>query len=170
MRAERSIVEQPQPEARDVWKVAQWKWGIDAGSPWWKRLYFKYVFLPFQSFSFRLGIPTPKEVEVTADEHGRVRRVFRWWEDEGIFECEEQADAGCLEQHWGYVRLPYGRLMPPDSGQYAGTVFPRKRSPSESHQWAKPKSTFVIKDRKQDERKDETLAVALAKLNQVLDR
>lgn len=169
MRAERSITEQSSPDIRDVYKVAQWKWGIDEGSPWWKRFYFKYIFLTFLSWSFQLGIPTPKEVEVTSDEHGRVKRVFRWWEDEGIFECEEQADAGCLEQHWGYVKLPLGRLMPPDSAQYAGTVFPRKKDPKKALQWAKPKSTFVIKDRAKEEREQQEWQECLRRLNQALD-
>lgn len=169
MRAERSIVE-PDTKPRDVWKVAQWKWGIDVGSPWWKRWYFKYIFLPFQSFSFKLGIPTPKEVVVESDEQGRTRHTFRWWEDEGIFDDPDQADAGCLEEHWGYTNLPYGRLMPSESGQYGVTVFPRKKDPKKSHQWAKPKSTFVIKDRAKEEREQRDWKESLRKLNQVLDK
>lgn len=170
MHPQRSIVKSS-PEPRDVWKVAQWKWGIDKGSPWWKQLFFRCVFLPFQSFAFRLGIPAPKEVVVEFDEHEHIiRRTFRWWEDEGIFEDAEKADAGCLEEHWGYTNLPLGRLMPSESGQYGVTVFPRKANPKRSHQWAKPQSVFIIKDRKQDEKKDQTLAAALTKLNQVLDR
>lgn len=170
MSAERSIVEQPRPETRDVWKVAQWKWGIDDGSPRWKQLFFKYVFLPFQSFSFRLGIPTPKEVVVEYDNDQRViRRTFRWWEDEGIFDDPDQADAGCLDEHWGYTNLPHGRLMPSGSGTYGVTVFPRKQHPK-SYQWAKPKSTFVIKERKKEELQQQTLAEYIKQLHQVLDR
>lgn len=170
MRAQRTITEQPSPETRDVWKVAQWKWGIDRGSPRWKQLFFKWIFLPFQSFSFKLGIPTPKEVEVTSDEHGRTRRIFRWWEDEGIFDTPEQADAGCLEEHWGYTNVPYGRLLPSQSGQAGITIFPRKKDPKKSHQWAKPKSTFVIKDRAKEEREQQDWKECLRRLNQVLDR
>lgn len=173
MIAERSIIEdnqKPEVEYRDVYKVAQWKWGIDEGSPLWKRLFFKWIFLPFQSFAFKLGIPTPKEVVVESDERGRVRRTFRWWEDQGIFDDPDQADAGCLEEHWGYTNLPHGKLMPSESGQYGVTIFPRKKNPKRSHRWANYASTFVIKDRKQDQQKDQSLAMMLAKLNQVLDR
>lgn len=170
MSAERAFMERPEPDTKDVYKVAQWKWGIDKGSPLWKRLFFDWIFLPFQDFAFSLGIPTPKEVEVTSDEHGRVKRVFRWWEDEGIFDDPDQADAGCLEEHWGYTNLPRGRLMPSGSGTYGVTIFPRKKDPKKSHQWAKPKSTFVIKDRKQEERERQTLAEHIARLNQVLDQ
>lgn len=171
--AEKSIVteaEQPQVDYKDVYKVAQWKWGLDAGTPLWKRLFFRWIFLPFQSFSFQIGIPTPKEVVVESDERGRVRRTFRWWEDEGIFEHPDQADAGCLEEHWGYTNLPYGRLMPSQSGQYGVTIFPRKKNPRKSRQWATFKSTFIHKDRRKEEQEKRAWAECLRKLNQVLDR
>lgn len=155
------------PQIRDVFKVSQWKWNIDKGSPRWKHLFFNWIFLPFLNFSFHLGIPTPKEVIVESDEHGNVRRTFRWFEDEGIFEHEDQADAGCLDEHWGYCRLPYGQLMPPGSGSYSTAVFPRKKNP---RKWARRTFPFIIKDRKQDEQKEETLARTLEHLNQVLDR
>lgn len=163
MRAEQSIT----PEPKDCYKVSQWKWNIDESAPWWRRAFFKWIFLPFQLFSLKLGIPTPKEVIIESDGEGRTRHTFRWFEDEGIFEHPEQADAGCLDEHWGYTKLPYGRLMPSDSAQYSGTVFPRKKNPVK---WAKPTLSLVIKDRKQDEREHEQLAACLNRLNQVLDR
>lgn len=163
MRAEQSIT----PDPKDVFKVSAWKWGIDCNSPRWRHIFFNWIFLPFLNLSFKLGIPTPKEVLVESDERGHVRRTFRWFEDEGIFEHEEQADAGCLGEHWGYTRLPYGRLMPPDSAQYAGTKFPRKKNPNK---WVKPKLSLIIKDRVKEEQEQRTLAEYLARINQVLDR
>lgn len=162
MRVEQSF----NPELKDVYKVSQWKWNIDEGSPWWKRFYFKHIFLRFLLFSLQLGIPAPKEVLVESDEQGRVTRLFRWYEDEGIFDEEDKADAGCLGEHWGYTRLPYGRLMPSDSAQYSGTIFPRKKHPGK---FAKPVLSLVIKDRVKDEQEQKTLAECLRKLNQVLD-
>lgn len=164
MQAQRSIT--PQPE--NIWKVSAWKWGIDKGAPRWRLAFFNWVFLPFLDLAFKLGIPTPKEVLIESDEHGNVRRTYRWFEDEGFFPCKEQADVACLEEHWGYTMLPYGKLLTHESGQVNGTIFPRKRKGS--HKWAKPKSTFVIKDRIKDEREQQTLAAALSQLNQVLDR
>lgn len=162
MRVKQSI----HPELKDVYKVSQWKWNIDEGSPWWKQFYFKHIFLRFLLFSLWLGIPAPKEVIIESDQQGRIRKTFRWFEDEGIFEHREQADAGCLGEHWGYTLLPYGRLMPPDSAQYSGTVFPRKKNPNK---WAKPVLSLVIKDRKQDEKVKEEYSKCLQKLSQVLD-
>jgi len=164
MQAEHLIV----AETKDVWKVSVWKWGIDEGAPQWRCLFFKWIFLPFLGLSHRLGIPAPKEAVIESDERGNVRRIYRWFEDEGIFEDEDQANAGCLGEHWGYAPLPYGRLMPPGSGQYGGTIFPRKQKGSQK--WAKPKFPFVIKDRKKEEREQRTLAESLTQLHQVLDR
>jgi hypothetical protein len=163
MQAEASL-----PETKDVYKVSAWKWGIDDGSPRWRQLFFVWIFLPFLDLAFKLGIPTPKEVSVESDEYGNTKRIFRWYEDEGIFEHEDQADLGCLGEHWGYTLLPYGRLMPPNSAQYGGTVFPRKQRGS--RKWARPRFPFVIKDRSEEERHQLALQESLAELNRVLDR
>lgn len=155
-------------DTRDVYKVAQWKLTVDVGSPWWRKAYHRFIFIPLLDFSFGwMGVPTPKEVIVESDERGQIKRIYRWYEDEGIFEHPDQAEAGCLAEHWGYVRLPLGRLMPPDSAQYAGTIFPRKKN---WHKWAKPTLSLVIKDRAEEERTQRTLKEYLAELNQVLDR
>lgn len=164
MRAESSL---PSPEVKDVFKVLQWKHDVDATEPWWKRFFFRHVFLRFLNFSFWLGIPAVKEVIVESDDQGRVRRTFRWCEDQGIFSNEEQADAGCLTERWGYTKLPYGRLIPPESAQYGGTVYPRKNNP---RRWHKPVFSLVVKDRIEEEQERATLAQCLQALNQELDR
>lgn len=159
---------EPAPQPRDVWKVSQWKWNIDTYEPWWRKAFFRYIFLKFLDFSFgTLKVPIPKEVVVESDDKGNVRRTFRWFEDEGIFGSEEQADIACLAEHWGYKKIPFGRLMPSESSQYSGTIFPRKKNP---RKWAKPVLSLVTKDRIADEQRDKEWVECLAKLNQVLDR
>lgn len=161
-------VRQDANPSKDVFKVSQWKWEPDAGEPWWRRVFFHYVYLPFQNFSFGvMKVPNVKEVIVESDEQGNVRRTFRWFEDEGTFEDEERADAACLGEHWGYKKQPFNRLMPSDSAQYQGTVFPRKKNP---RRWAKPTLSLVIKDRAEDEHQKSQLAAYLTQINQVLDR
>lgn len=163
MRAEHSL-----PEPKDVYKVIQWKQDIDSTEPWWKRAFHRYIYLPFQNCSFSLGIPAVKEVTVESDEKGRIRRTFRWCEDQGIFDTEEQADVGCLTERFGYTKLPYGRLVPPNSAQYdGGTTYPRKQNPK---RWTKPTLSLIVKDRAKDEREQQALSTALTRLNQVLDR
>lgn len=160
--------ERPISEEKVCFKVAQWKWNIDAGSPRWKQLFFNWVFLPFLSFSYKLGIPTPTERIIESDEHGNTRVIHRWFEDEGIFEHEDQADAGCLDEHWGYTELPYGRLYNPESCQAGGTIFPRKKKGA--RKWARPKFPFVLKDRAKEERDQEVLNKYIKRLHQALDR
>lgn len=158
--------ERPSPQEK-CFQVEQWKWGIDAGAPRWKRLFFNWVFLPFLGFSYKLGIPTPTERIIESDEEGNVRVIHRWFEVEGIFEHEDQADAGCLDEHWGYTQLPYGRLMPPGSGQAGGTIFPRKKKGA--RKWARPRFPFLIKPIAKEEQDQETIKSALARLNKILD-
>lgn len=163
MRAEQSL-----PEPKDVYKVSVWKWKPDASAPWWQRWYFRFVYLPFQNFSFGvMGIPSAKEVTVESDERGNVRRTFSWYEDIAIFEDEERADRACLDEPYGYKRQPFNRMAPRDSAQYSGTVFPRKKDP---RKWASPTLSLVIRDRKQDEQRDKQLAECLREINQVLSK
>jgi hypothetical protein len=160
-----------QPERlpdQDVFKVSEWKWNVDAGSPWWRRLFFKYVFLPFINFSFgTMKVPTPKEVTVESDEKGNIQRTFVWFEDIAILPDEDMADRACLNEHTGYKRMTYGRVAPSESAQRYGTVFPRKKNP---RRFAKPVLSLVIKDRIEDERQNKEWLDCLAKLNQELDR
>lgn len=149
------------------WKVSVWKDDIDPASSWWKKLYFRHVYLPFLDFSFRLGIPKAKEVVVESDEHGNVRRTFQWFEDIGTFDTEEQADAACLTDRYGYMEIPHGQSAPFESVQFKGTVFPRKKKPKK---WAKPVLGLVAKERKQEEHDQDAISKCLKRLHQALER
>lgn len=163
MRSEQRI-QQP----REVFKVSEWKWGIDEGSPWWRRFYFKYVFLRLLDFSFGvMKVPTPKGVEIKSDDKGKITRRYFWFEDIAILDDEDKADAACLTEHAGYKRMLYGQVAPSESAQYSGTVFPRKKNP---RKWSQPTLSLVIKDRKQEERQQQTLAEYIAQLHRVLDQ
>lgn len=166
MQAEQSV----SPEPGHVFKVSAWKTKPDLSAPWWQRWFHRFVYLPFQSFSITvMKIPPTKQVIVESDAQGNIKKTFGWFEDLGIFEHEEQADAGCLIESDFYTRLPFGRLMPAQSAQYeyGSPTFPRKKNPKK---WASPVLSLVIKDRKQDERKEEQWRECIAKLNHILDR
>lgn len=159
-----------------IFKVSEWKWGVDAGSPWWRQLFFKWIFLPFMDFSFGVvGIPTPKECEVTSDERGRVTRRYSWFEDLAFLPDADMAENACLNAHTGYKEVFYGKVAPHESAQSSGTVFPRKKKGS--HKFAKPVLSLVIKDRKQEEREQQereaskqALAECLREVNRELSR
>jgi hypothetical protein len=145
-----------------IWMVAHWKWELDSSTPWYRKAFFKYVFRPFIHFSWNvMKVPCPKGVEV----NGKKVTVF-WFENGGFFSSEDQADIACVSDWMGYKDVPLDRAFPLESAQYSSLVFPRQKNPRQ-HRKA-PTFNLVIKDRKQDEQKDQTLAQALQQLNQVL--
>lgn len=114
------------PVEREVWPVRARKYGIDDRSPWYRKWYFRFVYLPFLRFSFKyMKIPATKEVTVEGK-----KVTFSWWEDQGIFETREQAEAACLGPMWSYKKLPLNRLLAKESAKYdGGDVYPRADKP-----------------------------------------
>lgn len=155
------------PKLKTDWKVMVWKDDIDPASPKWKKFYFKHIYLRFLDFSFWLGIPKTKEVIIEADQRGNVRRTFQWFEDIASFDTEEQADAACLTDRYGYMEIPHGQSAPFESAQLKGTVFPRKKNPKK---WSKPILSLIVKDRKQEEREQDLIRKYVKRLHQALDR
>lgn len=106
------------------------------------------------------------EVTVESDEKGRVRRTYRWFEDEGIFDDEDQADLACLTEHHGYRKMLKNRVHPSESTQTFGTIFPRKKNP---RKWAKPTFTLLAKDRRKEEHEQKLLKEYITRIDQALD-
>lgn len=147
-----------------IWMVAHWKWELDPATAWFRKAFFKYVFRPFIHFSWRVvKIPCPKGIVV----EGKKVTIF-WFENGGFFSSEDQAELACIGKWHGYKDVPLDRCFPPESAQYSSLVFPRQRS-SRQHRKA-PTFSLVLKDRKQEEREQQTLAASLARLNEILDR
>jgi len=147
-----------------VWMVAHWKWELDSGTSWYRRMFFKYVFRPFIHFSWQvMKIPCPKGIEI----EGKKQRIL-WFENGGFFSSEDQADIACTGEWHGYKDVPLDRCFPFESAQYSSLVFPRQKNPRQY----RPTPTFnlVLKDRNDEERKARTLKESLAELNRVLDR
>lgn len=165
MRAEHSL---PAPDEDEyVYKVSQWKWEPDPSAPWWQRKFFHWVYLPFQNFALSVfKIPSVMEVIIESDDKGRVRRTFRWYEDEGIYDDEDRAERACLGEHWGYRKTLKNRLHPSESTQTFGTIFPRKKNP---RKWAKPTFSLIAKDRQKEEREQKLLAQYIQEISKALD-
>jgi len=145
--------------------VVQWKDMIDAGSPWWRKLYYHTVYKWFLEFSLKV-MKVPNPTQVTHVDGKQI--TFSWLEWQGFFPTDDEARAACLEARWGFKALPFGRLLPKESGQCVGEwIFPRAQNPTKR---APLILSHVIKDRKKDEQERATLAEALQQLNQVLDR
>lgn len=147
-----------------IYAVRIWKDTLDPCAKWWQRWFHKFIYLPFQEFSLKVvKVPTVTSVTVEGD-----KTTFSWLEDGGFFASEHEADIACLTDRWSYQGMPFGRLFPSDSAQVLGpTVFPRAKNPRKR---AEPMLALVIKDRKQDEQRDQQLAACLQQVNQVLSQ
>jgi hypothetical protein len=147
-----------------VWMVAHWKWELDPSTPRYRRFFFKYIFRSFIHFSWNvMKIPCPKGVEI----EGNKQRVF-WFENGGFFSSEHQAELACVNEWHGYKDVPLDRQFPPESAQYSSLVFPRQKNPRQHRKT--PTFSLILKDRKQEEQQQQTLADYIKQLHQVLDR
>lgn len=147
-----------------IWMVAQWKWDLDPDTPWYRKAFFSYVFRPFIHFSWNVvKIPCPKGVEV----NGKKVTVF-WFENGGFFSSEDQADLACISEYHGYKDVPMDHAFPLASAQYSSLVFPRQKNPRQHRKT--PTFSLVLKDRKQEERQQQTLAEYIAQLHRALDQ
>lgn len=91
---------------RWIWRVVQWKYNVDASSKWLKRVYFHYVFLPFNRFSywaFNLAPPNGR------DETG----YLCWTEDQGCVDTEWEAVQEAMRYRFGHaIRVPFRASLP----------------------------------------------------------
>lgn len=132
MRPERTV----QPALDRIWMVAQWKWELDASTPWYSKAFFKYIFRRFIHFSWNvMKIPAPKGAVIEGS-----KQTFIWFENGGFFSSEDQADLACISEFDGYKDVPLNRSFPPESAQYSSLVFPRQKNPRQHRR----KPTFSI--------------------------
>jgi hypothetical protein len=87
---------QTHPSYYQLGRVFQWKYDVDASSPWWKKLYFHAIFLPFLRFSwFVIGLVPPHRKEPDGS--------LSWKEDEGFYFNLDVA-------HHHAAKYPYGGI------------------------------------------------------------
>ena len=103
---------------KNVYKVFQRKYDIDRDSPWWKRLFFWFVYMPFARFAFfKLKIVPMDHV----NEHGQLG----WTEDQGTWSEEWRALQDAERYPFGGVeRLAF------NSAEDACTCAPRSQFPN----------------------------------------
>ena len=105
----------------EVYRVEQIKYNIDAGSPLWRRVFFRAVYLPFIRLSLWLGIP----IVGAKDESGR----FSWVEDQGTYTDYETAVATCQGEFWRVRKATLNLELPAESVQAASAIYPRSAKP-----------------------------------------
>lgn len=150
-------------EPEIVYHVGHRKYNIDKRCPWWQRAFFRWLYLPFVRFSYRyVHIPAMDEVEINGK-----KLTFCWYEDGGVFDDEDQAKLACRNQFSRVKPIIKNRVYPWETAQANGHFYPLADKPD---RYLKPTFELVVQNRKEVEKKDQKLAAALAKLNQVLDR
>lgn len=103
---------------KECFESFQWKYDIDRGSPWWRKIFFWLVYLPFVRFAyFKMKIVPPDHV----DERGRLG----WLERQGVWSEEWRALQDAEKYPFGGVeRLSFNRA------ERAETCNPRSRFPN----------------------------------------
>lgn len=110
-----------------VFEAFQRKYNVDAGSPLWKRLFFHWVYLPFNRFSFfKLGLIPPDHLVCghcgsAKDRGGRLG----WLERQGVFSNQWRAEQEAEKYAFGGVEpLAF------DTGEQDCTCKPRSIFPN----------------------------------------
>ena len=105
-----------------VFPAFQWKYNVDEKSPWWKRIYFRFIWLPFARFSyFKMKIIPFERLEPDGS--------LSWKEQQGVFVREVDAHREASKYRYGGysevrfnapepARTVIGRTHFADSGAY----------------------------------------------------
>lgn len=130
----------------------QWKYDVDAHSPWWKKLFFRHVYLPFVRFAWdKMGIVLPEaRILPNANLPNGALLVKDW---QGCFSEQWQAEQEASKHlHGGYTEVAF------NWSEQSATTEPRSVCP------ASPV------DRKRRHRTVPTEAAALEMLQETLVR
>ena len=104
----------------EVCEVFQWKYNVDG--PWWRRWYFRCVYLPFARFSFHVVRIVPVE---RIDPDGSLS----WKEEQGVWLDCADAEREAAKYQFGGWRVV--RFNAPES---EGAIYGRSHFPN-SDQW-----------------------------------
>src|SRR5688572_27996081 len=109
-------------EQADLFYVGVRKYGLDKGTPWRERLFFRAIYLPFVRCSFKwLHIPA----QGTYHPDGS----FSWVENIGVATSEDIAREMCKGKFYDIRPIPLNGSLPKESIQYKGDIYPRAMSP-----------------------------------------
>lgn len=109
-------------EPVELFHVGVRKYGLDESSPWWRKLFFRAIFLPFNRFAFkRMKIPAMDKLEPD--------NSFSWFEHIGVFTERELADSACKGEFWQVTPLLVNASLPTESCQRSCHTFPKSAYP-----------------------------------------
>lgn len=121
-------------ESAELFHVGVRKYGLDKSSPWWRKLFFRLVFLPFNRFAFkRVKIPAMDKLELNGS--------FSWFEHIGVFSSRELAKGACKGEFWQVTPLLLDASLPEESCQRGCHSFPKSNKP---HRYSEPAFPLTV--------------------------
>lgn len=115
-----------------VFEAFQRKYNLDAGTPLWKRVFFRWIYLPFNRFCFfKLRLIPPDHVVCRrcGDDKGR-NGTLGWLERQGVFSQKWRAEQEAEKYAFGGVEpLAF------DTGEQDCTCQPRSIFPNSTARW-----------------------------------
>lgn len=110
------VVEAVNP--KECFESFQRKYDIDQGEPWWKRLFFWYVYMPFARFAFF-------RMRIVPMDHVNEKGELGWLERQSVWLEEWQAEQDAARYPFGGVeRLSF------NAAEEVCTCAPRSRFPN----------------------------------------
>lgn len=95
------------PRIVKCFQTFQWKYDIDAHSPWWKKLFFRLIYLPFVRFAWhKLGIVLPEAIVLPNANLPDGALLVKDWQ--GCFSQKWRAEQEAAKHlHGGYTEVAF---------------------------------------------------------------
>lgn len=134
-----------------------WKYDVDEQSPWWKKIFFRYAWLPFARFSyFKMGIIPFQRLQPDG--------TLEWKEQQGIFIKEEDAEREAAKHAYGgYDKVAL------NASEAAITIINRSHFPA-SDAWLQYERHAAQAGTREETIAQRTLQTALNESQKVIDR
>ena len=105
----------------NVYKAFQWKYDVDEKSPWYRRVFFRYVWLPFARFAYcKMKIIPFQRLEPDGS--------LSWKEEQGVFVREEDAQREAGRHAFGGYSRIYFNAPEPGRTVVGRTAFPNSEA------------------------------------------
>lgn len=115
------------PVNEEIYLVSQRKYNLDPSRPWWQKVFFRCVFLPFLRFSFhRVKIGAPGAIEPCGQCNPCIvggtcaNPYIVIIEQQCVCTDPQHAEDACTGEFYSWKPLPLNTALPDESVQYKG--------------------------------------------------
>ena len=143
---------QSSPDRPQVCEVFQWKYDVGPSAPWWRRLYFHFIYYPFAWFSFRV-------VKIVPFDRLEPDGSLSFKHEQGVWESCADATREAARYPFGGYRVVVFNAAESDDPVYGRTHFPNSPAWKEYERVASKEQVAVARE----------LAGAVAEAQAVID-